>query len=85
MFGVSDDPLHGLQRAWGNCAFPSENLTRAGAGVSGVFVATSHKEAVLTARLRRCEPPPSQMFFSREDVYSDGLRNCSSCVPHRPG
>ena len=63
MFGVSDDPLHGLQRAWGNCAFPSENLTRAGAGVSGVFVATSHKEAVLTARLRRCEPPPSQTFF----------------------
>lgn len=85
MFGVSDDPLHGLQRAWGNCAFPSENLTRAGAGVSGVFVATSHKEAVLTARLRRCEPPPSQMFFSREDVFSDGLPNCYLCVPHRPG
>ena len=37
--------------------------TRAGAGVSGVSVATSIKAAVLAARLRRCEPPPSQTFF----------------------
>ena len=63
MSGSSKDPLSGLQRTGGNCAFSSEDLTRAGAGVSGVFVATSLKVAVLPARLRRCEPPPSPTVF----------------------
>jgi len=85
MLGASDDPLTGLHRAWGNCAFPCEDLTRTGAGVSGVFVATYFKAAVLAARLRRCEPPPSPNLLSREHVSSDGLRNCAFGVPRHPG
>ena len=84
MLGVSDDPLHGLQRAGGNCAFPSEDLTRAGAGVSGVFVATSFKAAVLAARLRRCEPPPSQMFFRGRMCFRTACPTVLSACPAVP-
>jgi len=78
MLGASDDPLTGLHRAWGNCAFPCEDLTRAGAGVSGVFVATSLNAAVLAARLRRCEPPPSPtVLFEGECVFGRLAQLCS--------
>jgi len=78
MLGASNDPLTGLHRAWGNCAFPCEDLTRTGAGVSGVCVATSFKAAVHAARLRRCEPPPSpNVLFKGECVFGRLAQLCS--------
>jgi|GEM_PF-3975033 len=77
MPGSNKDPPNGLQRAWGNCSFPCVDLTRAGAGVGGVFVATSLKVAVLAARLRRCEPPPSPtVLFKGECVFGRLAQLC---------
>lgn len=52
-----------------------------GAHVCRVSVATSFKATVRSDRLRRCEPPPSRMFFLSHCPSVDGLRNCLFCMP----
>ena len=65
-------------RRLGASVRPLRHGSRAGARVVHVFVATSSKAAVLSARLRRCEPPPSRTVFRSRCVVDVGS-NCPSC------
>lgn len=63
-----------LTEGRGNCAFPSVSLTRRGAGVSHVFVATFTKSDCFVCRLRRCKTAAvPEDLLSRVNVLSGRL------------